>query len=232
MTACLLGVESRKGFTETQQIKTHPFVFAFFNLLFCAYYDQYLRGDADGHYLQLLFFINASIFGAIVAGCFMQSNREILLKSAVFPTTAWNRLLFTVLSMARRPFVLSLWSTTSLFLLVFYHKDIPLMISSVIMFTLMLSVLLLIESILFLAGVRSSRALSGIVPVLVLAAAGILICSVVFHFKPILAAIPVVSWSSNGILAVAQSDTFSFSVNLTLLLAVATGGVLVARKVC
>lgn len=231
-TSCLLAVDDRKGLGETKQIKATPFVLAFLNLLFCGYYDQFLRGDADGHYLQLLFFINASFFTAIVVGFFIQSNMEILVKTSIFPTSAWNRLLFTVLSTVRRPFLLSLWSTTGLFLLVFYHKNMLLMVSSLIIFTLMLFDLLMIASVLFLIGVRSSRSLAAGAPMFVLGAVGILVGSVMFQIKSILTAIPILSWAADAILAVQRSDMNSLILNVTLLFVVSIASTLVGRRVC
>ena len=230
--SCLLAVDSRKGFAGPKRIKVQPFVFAFINLLFCVYYDQFLRGDADGHYLQLLFFVNASFFAAMVVGFFIQSNTEILLKTSIFPTTGWNRFLFVVLSTCRRPFVFSLWSTTSLFLLVFYRRNMLVMCSSVIIFTLMLLDLLIIASVLFLVGVRSSRSLSIGAPVLILGAVGILVSSVMFQIKSLLTTIPVLSWAADGILAAQRADTRALILNLTLLLIVAIGGILIGRRVC
>ena len=121
--AYLVSVEKQKFITTYGKVRLFPFVFAFLNILLCAYFDQYLQNDFDGYYLHLFFFIQ-TIFAVLFAVFFFkQGPEEMLFKTQIFPVSSWNRFRYIVLSNLRQPLSLTWSVTTSLFFIVFYNQN-------------------------------------------------------------------------------------------------------------
>src|ERR1043166_3817067 len=116
----LLAVEQRKGTVDEGRIRTFPAALALFNLTLCAYMDQFLRADSNGHYLALFLFLECSMLVLMAIGTFMRNDLEILVKTSVFPMTSMGVLLFVLFTFLRKPPAVSLWLTSTLFLIVMY----------------------------------------------------------------------------------------------------------------
>jgi hypothetical protein len=212
----LVSVEKQKFITAYGKVRLFPFIFAFLNILLCAYFDQYLQNDFDGYYLHLFFFIQ-TIFAVLFAvGFFKQSTEEILSKTLIFPVSSWNRFQYIVMSNLRQPLSLTWSLTTSLFFIVFYNQNRLTAAAAIISFLL---TILAINSIMAL-GILLLNKSYRFVSTLSLIFSFLFFCAlssaVIFNFHEVLQGIPVVSWATAGIIAAQNKNLWEFCFNFTL----------------
>src|SRR5258707_8598374 len=162
MSNRLLAIEQRKGTSGEGRIRTFPAVLALLNLFFCAYTDEYLRGDVTGQYLSLFLIVESGMLVLIAIGTFMRSSLEILLKTSVFPITPWGILLFVLLSFVRKPASVALWLTTLLFLVVLYFRSILVTSAAITLYGLLVLNVLLLTTVVCVKLARSSQPVAGI----------------------------------------------------------------------
>ena len=202
----LLAVDAQKHSANESRVRMLPAVLAIFNLLFCAYAERFLHDDPDGRSLSLFLFLECSLLVIVAVGSFSRHSHEILMKSAVFPTTAWSRFLFVVWSAMRRPASAALWSTTTVFFLVWYRQSVLMIAAGVTFFIFSIINLELLIAILCLRSFRASQPLAGIAVFGFFGILAILISSLVFRFDILLSATPIVSWAASGMVAAGKAN--------------------------
>jgi hypothetical protein len=229
-TTYLVSVEKQKFTTTYGKVRLFPFAFAFFNILLCAYFDQYLRNDFDGYYLHLFFFIQ-TIFGVLFAiGFYKQSTEEILTKIQIFPVSPWTRFKYIVMSNLRQP-VSFTWSiTTSLFFIVFYNQSRLTAIAAIVFFLLIIFTVNSTVALSILLSKKSFRFVSTLNLLLAFFGFCILVSVVVFNFHEVLRGIPVISWVTTGIIASLKHNLWQSSLNLVLLLLTIGGIIFIVKK--
>jgi hypothetical protein len=212
----LVSVEKQKFITTYGKVRLFPFIFAFLNILLCAYFDQYLQNDFDGYYLHLFFFIQ-TIFAVLFAvGFFKQSTEEMLSKTLIFPVSSWNRFKYIVISNLRQPLSLTWSLTTSLFFIVFYNQNRLTAATAIINFLLIIlavNSIVAFGNLLLKKSYRFVLTLSLIFSFLFFCA---LVSAVFFNFHEVLRGISVVSWATAGIIATQNKNLWAFCFSLTL----------------
>lgn len=204
----LLRVEAARESNTARRIKAGPFVLGFSNLLFCGYWDQYLRSDPTPAALTNLFCLESSLVVILVIGYYIQHFKEIVVKTAVFPNPPASRLAFVLGGIIRRPMILVVWGTTSLFLIVFYRHTPFVMTAALAGFTVVLLEFLLIVCVLLLA-VRRWRGIPVLAPVAVLGCVILLASAAVFHKTGLMAMVPVVSWAADVVASIQHAGSGS-----------------------
>ena len=231
IVSTLLAVDTRKGSEEYKRVRAFPVLLGFLNLLFCSYMEHFLRQDTGGHYLSLLLFIECSAFVLIAVGSFSRSGAEILLKTSVFPASRWSRLLFVLSSFLRKPAIIALVLTTSIFLVVFLYASFV-----AVGLTLLLYILLMLN-VLAMTTVACVKISTSAHPVVSIAVVGlfiivvVLINSIVFHFTALLGSLPVLSWAVKGSLAVRHLQAAKGLLSCGYLLASFAALLLIGRKI-
>jgi len=227
----LLIAERKTAPFERSKVRAHPVVFAAANLFFCGAMDHLLKEDPGGHYLSLFLFIEASICFLFSIGFHFQSLREILVKTSVFPATGWDRFLFTVVCIVRKPLTLALWLTAGLFMIVFYRRSPSAAAFGVALFSMMLLDTILLGSIMALLSIRSVEAMGALFFAIALAMIFLLVGAMVFHTGGILGALPVVSWAASGITAAEAGNGIGAASNFLYLLAMMVAGVVIGKRI-
>jgi hypothetical protein len=226
----LISVEKQKNTSVQGRVRIFPLVFACMNIFFCGFFDQYLQNDLDGHYLWLFFFVQSAIGILFSIGFFKQIVEEILSKTCIFPLSTLDRFNYLLFNNLRRTLSAVWLLTTSLFLIVLYHREPITCIAAVIIFVLMVIALEALVDAALLMLRRSSRTIASAGIFALFLGFGMLVSSVVFHFHTVLREAPLVSWAAEGILAMQRSDLVSFGFNAVLMLSVLASTVFVVRK--
>jgi hypothetical protein len=195
--------------SEPARIRAHPVVFAAANLGLCAYMEHLLKADTGGHYLQLFLFLQASFCFLFTVVFHVQSLREILIKTSVFPVSGRQRFLFSVVCVLRKPLLFALWATSGLFLIVFYRHSPATAAFGIVLLSMVLLDVVLLASILSLISVRSAAAAGALFLAVALVIPLLTVVSTIFHAGGVLGAVPVVSWAAAGILGMQGGEPWA-----------------------
>jgi hypothetical protein len=156
----LLRVEQLKEERRPSTPRLFAFAFGLANLFFMAYFERFLAEDRSGRSLQLLLFIQAWVFLALSATHFQDSTADTLNKAVIFPSSSWDRFVFTCLSNLRRPIIVLWWGGTVLAFLVLLHQNVGELILPAILFSLLVLFLQSMLSSLLLFARRMDASVS------------------------------------------------------------------------
>jgi hypothetical protein len=195
----LLQVDRERGFLRRETSRLIPAAFAIANLFFSASYENSLRNDLSGYSLSIFLFIQGMIFFAVASGYYVSRSEEILLKTRIFPTTPWSRFVFVSLSNLRRPLTIALWGTDVFVLAVLHRHSVPGLLAAPVFLTLYLAAIQGVTSLVFLVFTRTGHPVSGLAAVAGLVAFGMLLGSIVFRVDSLLALVPLLAWTAEGI---------------------------------
>jgi hypothetical protein len=209
----LLFVEkARSGGYRTTRL--YPAAAAILNLVFCAYFEQYLKKDARGFYLSVFLFLEAAVYIVVSSTNFFTVAFDILLKSRIFPTTPTDRLVFVIASNFRRPIVLSLVCTNIFFVIVLFRSTFWQALLAALFVVLLLVAIEVLLSAVLLTLTRRSVPIGSAVVVFAFLLLTLFIGSFVFHYETLIASIPLIRWTVNGILAATHADVNAVIANI------------------
>jgi hypothetical protein len=226
----LLSVEKSRKTLSKGRVKIFPLVAACGNIFLCGFFDQYLQGDSNGHYLRLFLLIQVGIRLILSVGYYKQSTEEILTKAQIFPLSFWDRFYFILLGNLTRSLSLIFLLTSSLFFIVFYHQSLMTVIVAVLfLILLVVCVEILIASVFLLVQRSPHLAATGGLVILFLFFCT-LVSSTVFHFETALNELPIVSWAAAGINAVLKGKLWSSSLSVMYFIITSIVAVVFTRK--
>ena len=208
-TRHLLQVDRERSFLMREASRLVPAVLAIANLFFSASYEHSLRNDLTGYSLSVFLFIQGIIFFAVSSGYYVSRSEEILLKTRIFPTTPWSRFVFVSLSNLRRPLNIALWGTDVFALAVLYRHSFPGLLAAPVFLTLYFAAIQGATSLVFLVFTRTGHPVSGLAAVGGLVAFGMLVGSIVFRVDSLLAVVPLVAWTAEGIRGAGNAEVGS-----------------------
>ena len=217
LTAGNLLVVDRLKSGGYRTTRLYPAAVAILNLFFCAYFERYLKDDANGFYLSLFMFLESTLYAVVSSINFHRISFEILSKSRIFPATPSSRLLFVITGNLRRPIVLSLVGSNIFFLIVLFRHPVMDALIVGVLFAGLIIVTEILLSTLMLTLLRRSIP-SGIAAVFLgFLLFALLIGSFIFHVESLLAMNPLLRWTIDGILSARHSDTVGVLTNITWL---------------
>ena len=120
-------------------------------------------------------------------------------------------------TVAERPLLAGFFLTNILFLGIHFRRILSAGLSALILFTILILDVVIISATLCLVFTRSARSSADIASIALLLASMIVAVSVAFPSCSVFASIPLIRWTTVGILAAQRSD---------LLIAAANGGIL------
>lgn len=225
----LLTVERQRN-TGYRITRLYPAAAAILNLFFCAYFEQYLKDDVSGYYLSLFLFLEALLYAVVSTTNFFTVSQEILSKSRIFPVTPSARLLFVLASNFRRPVALALVGSNVFFIIVLLRHSFPHTLVAALLFVAMIVAVEVLLTTATLILQRRSVPTTGAVALLTFLLLACLIGVVVFHVESLLRGIPLVGWTTNGILAARAGTTLTSLPNLSWLVLLALAGLALGRR--
>ncbi len=227
----LLSIEKKRASYDSTGIRLYPAFVGILNLFFCAYMEQYLKNDPQGHYLSLFLLIEYSIVALISVGTFMRSMNELIFKSSVFPSTPLSYLMFVIVGFFRKPVVAALIGGTILFLIVpFASAPFSALLCMVFAVVAFLDIELIV-AVLCLRLTRSAQPVAGIAILCVYALIGVVFAAIIFHVNALLDAAPIVSWTVQGIIAIRNGALASAGAPALALLLTLAAALFLGKKI-
>ena len=225
----LLAVERERnmGYRST---RLYPAAVAILNLFFCAYFERYLKDDVSGYYLSLFLFFETVLYVSVSMTAFFTASQEILSKSRIFPVTPAARLLFVLASNFRRPVVLSLAASNVFFIVVLLRFTFPHTLIAALLFILMIAAIEVIFATTALIMLRRSIPTTGAVAMLTFLLIVFLMGAMVFHIESLLRGIPVIGWTTSGIVAARAGNASTSLLNLAWLGLISLAGLVAGRR--
>ncbi len=207
-------------------------VLALLNLFFLAYFERYLAGERSAETLALLLFLELNLFVVIALTRFLGGTGQTLRRSAVFPTTSWERFLFSGISNLRRP-VVGLWlGSVILAFVVLGHSTWVEALLPPILFSVLVICVQAVLSLLLLATAGREGAAGMIVWGLLASILGIAIASLLFGEWSLMRFILPLQWVADAIRAIHEGDLQPALRAAALLVGLCGGVLLLARRVC
>jgi hypothetical protein len=106
------------------------------------------------------------------------------------------------------------------------------MIVAPILFLLMIVNIETVSAVFLLALAKSSRPVAGLVAFAALCAFAVPVSSLLFHFESLLAGLPVLSWTTSGILFAARGDLSSAAAIGAILAALPMSVAVIGSRFC
>ena len=198
----LLSIERKRASYDSAGIRLYPAFVGIANLFFCAYMEQYMKRDPQGHYLSLFLLIEFSAVALVSVGTFIKSMSELISKCTVFPAPPPSYFLFVIAGFVRKPVVVALLAGTILFLVVpLTSTPLLALLSAALAFVAFLDIELIV-ALLCLRLTRSTQPVAGVAILSFYMLIGVVLGSIIFHFNALLDAAPILSWTVNGIVAI------------------------------
>ncbi len=228
----LLSAESLREQRGAGEPKLIGPVLGLLNLFFLAYFERYLSGERSAETLALLLFLEMDLFVVLALTRFLSGTTGTLRRTAIFPTTAWERFAFAGISNLRRQ-VVTLWlGSVILALLILGHDSWIEVVLPPLLFSLLVLCAQVAISILLLTAGKREGGGGVIVWGLLASVFGVAILSLLFGERSLLRVILPVQWVAEAIHAAGEGNLQPSLRALALLLGVGGGGILLARKVC
>ncbi len=227
----LLSVESLRELRGAGDPKLVGPMLGLLNLFFLAYFERFLAEEKSAEILALLIFLEISLFVVLALTRFPGGTGETLQRGAIFPTTPWERFVFTAISNLRRPAVLLWLGSVLLALLVLRHGSwFEVMIPALLFSLLVLCTQVIVSLLLLTAGKQTGG--GGIVVWGLLASMlSIAAVSLLFGEESLLRFVLPVQWVADAIEAAHDGDLQPSFRALALLVGLSGGGLFLARKV-
>ena len=203
----LLRLAGSTGSSPGSEVQAHPPIIAAINLVFCVYFERYLRNDIGSYYLSLFIFLESSTWILLMIGYFVRSLNFILVKTAVFPVTSMSRYFFVLLASLRKPVMVGLWLTNLLFLAVLYHRSLVLAVSALVLYSFMLLVLSAATASVLFFFVRLSRPATGVGVLVVLGIMVLIGGTYLFHASSLVGNVPIIVQTTSALAAIQQGET-------------------------
>lgn len=205
---------------------------ALLNLFFIAYFEQYLAGERPVEIRALLVFLEATLFVILALTRFLGGTEQTLKRGAIFPTTAWERFLFSGISNLRRP-VVTLWvGSVALAFVTLGHSSWIEASVPPILFSLLILCLQAVVSLLLLWSAKREGTAGMIVWGMLAAVLGVVTASLLFGEWSLMRFLLPVQWVAEAIRATRDGDLFPSVRAIALLLGLGAGAALLARKAC
>jgi hypothetical protein len=227
-------LSTEKGYREarTDSRKYAVIVLLILNLFLDAYLEEYLRNDPGGVYLTVFLYLKSGAIVLLFLPAYFTTTDKILFRTGHYPLSCYERLSFITISGFRRPEILGLVVTDTLFFVVTYCKDV----SAVIAVALSLAVLAAALQALLTAALLVLRRTSQPITVLAgLCGVGFFIVgfsALIFRAELISTVIPLIAWARTGILAAAAGDSLYALANVGFLAIVWVGATAIAYRNC
>lgn len=226
----LLAVDTEQQSALSPRIKLYAFILGILNLFPSGLSEHVLRSDRDGYYLSLFLFSHSAVFALVGFSHFIGSSRDILQKVYLFPTTALSRILFVIGANLRHPFSIALISSNVFFLIILYRHHIPVGITAVALYLLLVINIATIAGIVLLQ-LETRGSSAGIALVVVaLAACAVFVGSYAYEADAIMQNVPLVNFCVNGILSALSGEWVGVVVNCAVLGAVPVAIIWIGKK--
>jgi hypothetical protein len=110
--------------------------------------------------MELLLFIQGWIFLALASAQFQSSAMNTLDKAAIFPTSSWDRFVFSIVDNLQRPIIILWWGGTILAFLVLLHRNLGEILIPAFLFSMLVFLLQSMVSCLLLFARRMAASVS------------------------------------------------------------------------
>jgi hypothetical protein len=226
----LIDIERLRGQRSADEPMFVGPILALLNLFFLAYFERYLTRESSADTLALLIFLEISLFLALAIARFLSVTGETLRRTALFPTTSWERFMFTGLSNLRRPVSYLWWGSVILAFLILAHGSWAQVVLPALLFSFLVLCTQMVIAILLLAAGKGGG--GTIVWALLAIALSTAVASLLFGelsllrlFLPVQLVAEAIHGTGSGNL---QPSLHAFA----LLAGLSGGSLLLARRIC
>ena len=216
-TLSLLAVDRLQLKSAKTFARTAPILTGILNLFFCAYAERFLEEDTGGRFLSLFLFLEGSLFAGLVVVQYLTVTDGILRRVRVFPTSAWSRFVFMILSGVRRPVCVALWATTSFALILLYRNSVPGMIFAPLFYTFLILDVQVIGGMALMSLSRRGHPATSLAALSALLVFALLLAFLVFEFESLLTGMPFLSWAVVGTLEAERGNAAASLFDMMLL---------------
>jgi hypothetical protein len=225
----LLHAERTRHDHRPVVLRALPVITGIGNLFLLAFAERYLAHDPDGSFLTFLLFLEACCTIALAFLHYNQSLQEILQKTRIFPPAGWSRFLYALNSLLRNRPVIALWGSAAIGLAILNRTAPALLITSLLAYlSLSLAALTGFLAVLFWF-TRNSAPATILAWIGTLAAAGVMLSSLLFRFPSLLEACLPVVWAAEAIRGAAVQEYLQSGVRIGYLLLTSFAALLAAR---
>jgi len=127
--------------------------------------------------------------------------------------------------------VIAIWSSSVIFFIVLFRSSFLVIAQSVVAFSSLVVVLMILVSVIALKLHRSSQPVAGLTVVALASVMCVLMTSLVFRSLPVLSSVPVVSWSGRAIIAARRMDSGAFAMFTSMVLGSGVVLLLLGRRI-
>jgi hypothetical protein len=184
-----------------------PVVAALANLLFCAFFEQPIKGDPTGRLLSLFLFVEGLSILLVTIAHFATTGAEVFRKSLVMPVPASAHLASAIAGAVMNPVFQALVASTIFFLLIMYHASAAAVFLIPFFILVMAANIVTLASVAFIALVRRARPPGELAAYCALGTLGVILLSLYFHIPGALGLVPPMSLAADGITIVAAGGT-------------------------
>lgn len=189
---------------------SHPLLLsasvALVNLFLCVLFENPIKDDQTGRTLSTFFILQGMAIFFLTLANMSSATAGILRKSSVMPLRQSARLTFAVVSSARHPVLLALIFADVFFLLVMYHQSAVAIVAIPLLMLLMAADIVTLTSLATAAAIRRSRPPTIVAAYGILGILGVLAATLLFHMPSALGALPPMSWTTRGIVAITSGE--------------------------
>jgi hypothetical protein len=227
-------LSTEKGYRETRKEawKYTVIVLLFLNLFLDAYLEEYLRNDPGGMYLSVFLFLKSGAIVLLFLPAYFTTTDKILSRTGHYPLSCSERLSFIAISGFRRPEILGLVVTDTLFFVVTYGKDVPAIIAVALSIAVLVAALQALLTAALLALRRTSQPITVLAGLCGVGFFMVGFASLIFRTELISTLIPMIAWARTGILAAAAGDFLYALANVGFLALVWVGATAIAYRNC
>jgi hypothetical protein len=228
----LISVERLREQRSADEPKLVAPMLGLLNLFFLAYFERYLTGERSTETLALLIFLEITLFVILAITRFLSVTEETLRRAALFPTTPWDRFVFSGISNLRRPVTLLWWGSVVLAFLILAHGSWTEVFLPSLHFTLLVLCAQMMITLLLLTAGKAGGNGFAIVWTLLACASGIAIVSLLFGERSLLRVLLPVQWVAEAIHATGEGNLRPSFHAFALLFGIGGGSLILARRIC
>jgi hypothetical protein len=228
----LISVERLREQRSADEPKLVAPMLGLLNLFFLAYFERYLTGERSAETLALLIFLEITLFVILAVTRYLSVTGETLRRAALFPTTAWDRFIFSGISNLRRPVSLLWWGSVVLAFLILAHGSWAEVFLPTLLFSLLVLCAQMVVSLLLLTARKGEGSGGAIVWALLAFVSGIAVVSLLFGERSLLRVLLPVQWVAEAIHATGVGNLRPSLHAFGLLSGLGGGTLLLARRIC
>lgn len=201
----LLGVEQHRIDALAPRTKLYAVILAIVNLFVAGLAENTLSLDPTGYSTSLFIFVHSCLYALLALSFFAGSSQYVLHRIRIFPVHSLERLRFVILGFARHPYAVALLTSNLFFLAILFRSSLTTAISAVGLFLLLMTCIVTVAAVVFLAFERRDHPAGIALVVTVFFTLIMLTGTLVFHHELFITKLPLLGWFIAGLQA-AQAE--------------------------